>query len=303
MRVGRPTSQVPSPSPSESASPAGGADAAAPSTAPLLSPEPAPVRAESRPAVGDGWLGRLVHSGRCAATAAAMLGVVFTSACTTTQPAVAFGGARGAPLAGAVEPGAALPRSARPLSVALPSGSKGLDAASAREVVDGAGVRRAFSFRAPAKIDADGGHDSLGDPHYQKTTSLRWSSADPLSGRPYANALEIPYFVLPTSAFHGKLAKPGDFARLRYQGRELYAVLGDFGPNDKVGEISVFAAQKLGIPSSPVNGGVSSKSVEYTVLPGSGRGVHGGPPLTNSTIQSRGAAAFRAATSAGWVTR
>lgn len=303
MRVGRPTSQVLSPSPAESASPLGGSEAAAPLTAPPLAPEPAPVDAAARPGLGDGWLGRLVHSGRCAATAAAMLGVVFTSACTTTNPAVAWGAGRGAPVAGAVEPGAALPRTARPLSVTLPSGPKGLDAASAREVVDAGGVRRAFSFRAPAKVDADGGHDSLGDPHYQTTTSLRWSSADPLSGRPYANALEIPYFVLPKSAFYGKLAKPGDFARLSYQGRELYAVLGDFGPNDKVGEISVFAARKLGIPSSPVNGGLSSKSVEYTVLPGSGRGVHGGPPLDHATIQTRGAAAFRAATSAGWVSR
>jgi hypothetical protein len=246
-----------------------------------------------------GALSRVRTVAGWAALAAVTLGL--TPACSTT------GALLGAsPAAAQTAPASAGPRLApgqsKPLSFRLPTGAHGIAAGSGVEVRD-AGRRVAFRFLAPAAVDADGGHDSLGDPHYQKQTSLRWSSPDPKSGRPYVNALTTPYFVLPTSSFRAGVAKPGDLALLRYAGREVYAVLGDFGPNAKTGELSVFAAQQLGIPASPVSGGVAKKAVEYIVLPGSGRGIHGGEPLTHADIQARGKAAFTAAARQGYLLR
>ena len=291
---GASTPRAPDPAPrAEVAGPAPAPDAPAP-----LAPAPPAVPQASLHERPSPWR-RVQTAAGWAALAAISIG--FAASCSTTGAALGACPAAAAPARAARAGSTAqlAPARSKPLSFHLPTGAHGIDPRSGLEVRDGDGRRVAFRFLAPAAVDADGGHDSLGDRYYQSQTSLRWSGPDAESGRPYVNALTTPYFVLPTSALRAGVARPGDLALLRYRGREVYAVLGDFGPNTKAGEISVWAAKQLGVPASPVSGGVAEKAVEYLVLPGSGRGIHGGPPLTHAQIQVKGKAAFAAAARAG----
>jgi hypothetical protein len=51
-------------------------------------------------------------------------------------------------------------------------------------------------------------------------------------------------------------------------GRVCYGLVGDVGPKDKIGEASIAAAEALGIPSSPKDGGTSEHCILYTLIPG-----------------------------------
>jgi N-acetylmuramoyl-L-alanine amidase len=64
----------------------------------------------------------------------------------------------------------------------------------------------------------------------------------------YVNAETIPYFVLPMNfaPTTGIDCKLGDVARISWRGRSIFAILADRGPNDKLGEISIAAAEALG---------------------------------------------------------
>ena len=89
----------------------------------------------------------------------------------------------------------------------------------------------------------------------------------------YVDASKIPYIVLPGSFGRQIGARPGDFAvvlNLR-NGRSSYAIFGDVGPSDRIGEGSVALAENLGIRSDARNGG-SRSGVLYLVFPGSGNG-------------------------------
>lgn len=116
--------------------------------------------------------------------------------------------------------------------------------------------------RAGMAIDTDGpvaGYDRRvhRDPHRQLQTSLRYadgSSVDPT---------RVPYIVVPIS----EKALLGDLAVVEYRGKRVVAVVADCGR--RWGEGSVALAERLGIPSDGVSGGVSS-GVTYTVYRGSG---------------------------------
>lgn len=56
----------------------------------------------------------------------------------------------------------------------------------------------------------------------------------------------------------------GDVGLIRFRGKHCAGIFGDVGPSTKIGEISVRCATLLGIPNSPINGGVAS-GVEYFV--------------------------------------
>jgi hypothetical protein len=51
-------------------------------------------------------------------------------------------------------------------------------------------------------------------------------------------------------------------------GKVAWGLVGDVGPKDKLGEASIAAADALGIPSSPKNGGTSDLIILYTLIPG-----------------------------------
>jgi len=120
-----------------------------------------------------------------------------------------------------------------------------------------------LAFKAGAAIDVDGIGGSHGDPYKQWQTSLKTSDGKSL------NADNTPYFVLPPQVAKQYGIKPGDLGTISYNGKTIPAVFGDVGPKNKIGEVSRYAAQQLGINASPTSGGVNS-GVQYRVFPGSG---------------------------------
>jgi hypothetical protein len=100
------------------------------------------------------------------------------------------------------------------------------------------------------RIDGDGALSSHGDKDYDHNTALQWHGKS-------ANADEVPYVV-------GNPEDLGKIARVQYNGRTVYAVVADTGHG--WGEASIRTAQAVGVPSSPVSGGVKS-GVTYTLAP------------------------------------
>lgn len=89
----------------------------------------------------------------------------------------------------------------------------------------------------------------------------------------YVDASKIPFIVLPGGMARQIGARPGDFAVVfnRRNGQSSYAIFGDVGPSDRIGEGSVALAENLGIRSDARNGGVR-RGVLFLVFPGSGNG-------------------------------
>jgi hypothetical protein len=101
----------------------------------------------------------------------------------------------------------------------------------------------------------------------------------------YVDASKIPFVVLPGGIARQLGSRPGDFAlvfNLR-NGKSSYAIFGDVGPYDRIGEGSVALAENLGIRSDARNGG-TRRGVVYLVFPGSGNGR----PRTIEEINAEG---------------
>jgi hypothetical protein len=101
----------------------------------------------------------------------------------------------------------------------------------------------------------------------------------------YVNASKIPFVVLPGGMARQLGARPGDFAVAFNQrnGKSSYAIFGDVGPYDRIGEGSVALAENLGIRSDARNGG-ARRGILYLVFPASGNGK----PRTIEEINSEG---------------
>lgn len=78
-----------------------------------------------------------------------------------------------------------------------------------------------------------------------------------------------PYIVIPASFARGRGAtKVGDYALVIF-GDALYpALVGDIGPNDKVGEASLRIAKEINPAATPYNRPVSDLKVTYLLFPG-----------------------------------
>ena len=137
-----------------------------------------------------------------------------------------------------------------------------------------------LKFQAGAAIDVDGSGGAHGDPCKQWETSLRTSDGKSL------NADTTPYFVLPPQVAKKYGIKPGDLGTISYNGKTIPAVFGDVGPKNKIGEVSRYAAQQLGINASPTKGGVSS-GVSYNVFPGSGNRRPSASSVTPQALAQR----------------
>lgn len=129
----------------------------------------------------------------------------------------------------------------------------------------------AVFWKADADIDCDGGSsDSCkADPYYQSTTSAKDSKGK------YVDAATVPFFVVPgasngfspTNLGIKTGSGYGTAGIIIYNGKMIYAPYADAGPGGVVGEVSQAAAAQLGIPTSPISGGVSS-GVTYIVFTG-----------------------------------
>jgi hypothetical protein len=89
----------------------------------------------------------------------------------------------------------------------------------------------------------------------------------------YVDSTKIPYVVLPGSMARQIGARPGDFSVVFNQrnGKSSYAIFGDVGPSDRIGEGSMALAENLGIRSDARNGG-ARRGVLFLIFPGSGNG-------------------------------
>jgi Fungal chitosanase of glycosyl hydrolase group 75 len=89
-----------------------------------------------------------------------------------------------------------------------------------------------------------------------------------------------PYIVIPGAFTRGKdAAKTGDYAVVVY-GEAIYpAIVGDIGPNDKVGEASFRIAKQINPQTTPYNRPVSELKVTYLIFPGTADPQFGPPDL------------------------
>jgi Fungal chitosanase of glycosyl hydrolase group 75 len=89
-----------------------------------------------------------------------------------------------------------------------------------------------------------------------------------------------PFIVVPGAFTRGpEPVKPGDYALVVY-GDAIYPVIvGDVGPNDKVGEASLRIAKELNALSTAYNRPVSDLKVSYIIFPGTAAKPFGPPDL------------------------
>ncbi|HTC61757.1 MAG TPA: glycoside hydrolase family 75 protein [Candidatus Saccharimonadales bacterium] len=121
--------------------------------------------------------------------------------------------------------------------------------------------------------------------YYVSETALADRSKPVNDPTRYVDASKIPFVVLPGGLARQLGARVGDFAIVfnERNGKSSYAIFGDVGPYDRIGEGSVALAENLGIRSDARNGG-TWRGVLYLVFPGSGEGR----PRTIEEINDQG---------------
>jgi hypothetical protein len=89
-----------------------------------------------------------------------------------------------------------------------------------------------------------------------------------------------PYIVLPGAFTRGKdAAKTGDYGVVIFGDGIYPTIVGDIGPNDKVGEASFRIAKQISAQATPYNRPVSDLKVTYLVFPGTADPQFGPPDL------------------------
>ncbi|MHC0431914.1 glycoside hydrolase family 75 protein [Streptomyces sp. O3] len=119
----------------------------------------------------------------------------------------------------------------------------------------------AVFFTADLDVDCDGrpsrACDARTDPLYQPTTAFQQSDGRQL------DAARLPYVVVPGASriwdHRESGIEGGAVAAVIHEDQVLYAVVGDTGPEDLVGEASYAAADALGIDPDPVRGGTAAE--------------------------------------------
>ncbi|WP_405954038.1 glycoside hydrolase family 75 protein [Streptomyces phaeochromogenes] len=133
------------------------------------------------------------------------------------------------------------------------------------------GKSGAVFWKADLDIDCDGRRgpycNETTDPLFADTTAFRQSDGN------YLSAETLPYVVVPAASHiwnhyeHG--VRSGTVAAVIHGDRVQYAVVGDLGPKDLVGEASYATARGLGIRPDPQGGGAAS-GVTYIFFEGPG---------------------------------
>ncbi|MFJ2766994.1 glycoside hydrolase family 75 protein [Streptomyces sp. NPDC087300] len=139
----------------------------------------------------------------------------------------------------------------------------------ARATVPVCAKRGAVFWKADMDIDCDGqptkACNRRTDPLFFHATAFQQSDGRQL------NAERLPYVVVPGASRRWKHAAHGitggTVAAVIYRGRVQYAVVGDTGPTDLIGEASYATAKALGIRPDPRSGGVGS-GVTYIFFKG-----------------------------------
>ncbi|MGW7421657.1 glycoside hydrolase family 75 protein [Streptomyces sp. NPDC054813] len=129
------------------------------------------------------------------------------------------------------------------------------------------GTEQAVFWKADLDIDCDGritGHcNRTADPAFSAATAFQQSDGSHL------NAETLPYVVVPGPSSRWDYRKSGiqggAVAAVIYKDQVQYAVVGDTGPSDIIGEASYATAKGLGVDPDPRVGGVPS-GVTYIVF-------------------------------------
>jgi hypothetical protein len=129
------------------------------------------------------------------------------------------------------------------------------------------GLRGAVFWKADLDIDCDGRPTARcnrrTDPQFSPAAAYQQSDGRRL------NAERLPYIVLPAPSriwnHRAQGVGGGSVAAVVYRGRVQYAVVGDTGPRDLIGEASYATARRLRIPADPRGGGARS-GVTYIVF-------------------------------------
>ncbi|MFF9489390.1 glycoside hydrolase family 75 protein [Streptomyces sp. NPDC014676] len=137
----------------------------------------------------------------------------------------------------------------------------------AKATVPVCGTRDTVFWKADMDIDCDGRPgprcNARTDPYFSSSTAFAQSDGRPLSSE------ETPYVVVPAPSTvwnhrsHG--VRGGSVMAVVYRDRVRYAVVGDTGPADVIGEASYAMAESLGIDPDPRSGGTPS-GVTYIVF-------------------------------------
>lgn len=121
-------------------------------------------------------------------------------------------------------------------------------------------------YIAKAAIDGDGGGGNRErDSAFQSDTSLHDPDGKPLNARK-VRFIAIPPLVRDCVAeiLLGSLV----FVRDTRNGKACDAVVGDIGPQKKIGEISIACAEAIGLDPSPLHGGTDRQCIEYVIQAG-----------------------------------
>jgi hypothetical protein len=122
------------------------------------------------------------------------------------------------------------------------------------------GKNGAVFWKADMDVDCDGQRTTNcnedRDPWYQDDTAFHQSDGRPLK------AESLPYVVVPSSSsiwnYSSAGIKGGGVVAVIYDNKVEYAVVGDTGPTQIIGEASYATAKALGIDPDPATGGTDS---------------------------------------------
>jgi hypothetical protein len=122
------------------------------------------------------------------------------------------------------------------------------------------GKNGAVFWKSDMDIDCDGQRTTNcnedRDPWYQDDTAFHQSDGSPLK------AETLPYVVVPSSSsiwnYSSAGIKGGGVVAVIYNNQVEYAVVGDTGPTQIIGEASYATAKALGIDPDPETGGADS---------------------------------------------
>jgi hypothetical protein len=111
--------------------------------------------------------------------------------------------------------------------------------------------------------DGSGGNPD-DDPCHQDETAYYNSGK-------FLNPYKVPYIVVPPMIIEGVdlvvLGCQGTIVNLKL-GLSTPAICGEIGPDEKLGEASVEAAERIGLSGSPNSGGTDEQIILYAIWPG-----------------------------------
>lgn len=120
-------------------------------------------------------------------------------------------------------------------------------------------------FISGMMVDCDGsGGNPDGDKYYQPDTTLQRKGK---ALNPYEERFVVvpPVIVKRTK---GVVMGCQAYVTNLLTGQRTPAVVGDLGPNAKIGEASVACARSIGVPDNPNYGGIPDHIIGYEILPG-----------------------------------